>query len=106
MTDTITWGLIGINDISVIWLEITANINLADTYLANPTNFNGFLMQDLGDRMSEFADSRGFDWSQMPYRAKVPVFRTYMVNQGVEIQDATSRIIRQAMAPNPFGSSR
>ena len=67
MVDTITWGVIGINDISVIWLEITANINLADTYLANPTNFNGMQMQDLGNRMSEFCDNKGLDWSQMPY---------------------------------------
>lgn len=103
MVDTITWGVIGINDISVIWLEITANINLADTYLANPTNFNGMQMQNLGNRMSEFCDSKGLDWSQMPYRAKVTVFRSHMLNQGVELKDATSRIIRQAMAPNPFG---
>lgn len=63
-------------------------------------------MQDLGNRMTEYSDSKGFNWEQMPYRQKVAIYKNHMVQQRAELQPGLSQLIRQAMASDPYGSSQ
>ena len=102
--ETITWGTIGWGDVLPFWQEVTANIALVEMYEANPRNFRGSIYNELGQSMAEFSNSRGMDWSALPYGEKASLFKTWMNTGKLELSRATSELITRAMANDPFGS--
>ena len=96
--ETITWGLIGLDNVVHLYREVTTLLNVMEFALIGDND----AIHLANDYIAEYIEVNDFDWSRRTMRQQIIAYRADILAQKRELIQANSTLMRQAMANNPF----